>query len=196
MDTTDPTTHTVVGDALAAHNAAEAAAHHRKTSPRGDFVAALVWIALGIATAIGSWRMDRLEKQDVNPYTVPGLLPGFLGLAIILFGGLMLYRAWRQGALEARPARIRSAADRAETRRLWTVLALCLGFGAGLVGHGLPFWAAAAVFIAVTITILQYAERGVQAQRARGLLVALSTGLIAGLLITLVFQEFFLVRLP
>src|SRR5258708_22172501 len=75
-------------------------------SPRSDFVAALIWIAFGTAVAIGSWRMDRLENQDVNPYTVPGLLPGLLGLAIGFFGTLLLARAWRQGALggESPPA--------------------------------------------------------------------------------------------
>jgi hypothetical protein len=28
-------------------------------------------VALGVAVLIGSITMDRLEKQDVNPYTVP-----------------------------------------------------------------------------------------------------------------------------
>ena len=176
--------------------AAAAAAHARKISPRGDFIAALIWIALGIATSIGSWNMDRLQKQDINPYTIPGLLPGFLGVAIMFFGALMLFRAWRQGALAAQPVRLKTDADRAETHRLWTVLALCIGFGGGLVGHGLPFWAAAAIFIGTTITILQFAERGKGNQRARGVLIAIVTGVCAGLIITLVFQEFFLVRLP
>ena len=176
--------------------AADAAAHQRKISPRGDFIAALIWIALGIATTIGSWNMDRLQKQDINPYTIPGLLPGFLGVAIIFFGVLMLFRAWRQGALVARPAVPKTAAGRAETRRLWTVLGLCIGFGGGLVGHGLPFWAAAAIFITTTITILQSAERTAANQRKRGVLTAIVIGVCAGILITLVFQEFFLVRLP
>lgn len=180
----------------AAAATAAAAAHQRKISPRGDFIAALIWIALGIATTIGSWNMDRLQKQDINPYTIPGLLPGFLGVAIIFFGALMLFRAWRQGALAVQPVRPKTAADHAETRRLWTVLALCIGFGGGLVGHGLPFWAAAAIFIATTITILQSAERTAANQRKRGVLTAIVIGVCAGLIITLVFQEFFLVRLP
>jgi len=31
-------------------------------------------MALGIAILIGSVTMDRLEKQGINPYTIPGLL--------------------------------------------------------------------------------------------------------------------------
>ena len=187
-------------DAAAAHEAAEAdaaaAAHERRISPRGDFLQALGWIALGVATAIISWRMDRLEKQDINPYTVPGLLPGFLGVAIVFFGALMLYRSWRRNALAAQPRRVATDASRAETRRMWTVLALCIGFAGGLVGRGLPFWAAAAVFVTITVGLLQFAERTALDQRKRGLLFALTVGLCAGIIVTLVFQEFFLVRLP
>ena len=183
-------------DAERAATQAEAAAHVRKTSPRSDLRQSLGWIALGIATTIGSLRMDRLEKQDINPYTVPGLLPGLLGLAIVFFGLLMLYRSWRRLARTPHVPHVRTEADRAEARRMWTVLALCIGFAGGLVGRGLPFWAAAAVFVTVTIGLLQFAERSAKNQRLRGLAFALAVGLGAGIVITLVFQEFFLVRLP
>lgn len=182
------------------HSAAEAeaaaAAHARKMSPRADLWQSLGWIALGIATVIGSVRMDRLEQQDINPYTVPGLLPGFLGAAIVFFGLLMLARSLRRLAQSPHVPHPRTAADRAEAKRMWTVLALCVGFAVGLVGHGLPFWAAAAIFVTVTIGLLQFAERGAKNQRLRGLAFALAVGLGAGIVITLVFQEFFLVRLP
>lgn len=63
----------------------------------------------------------------------------------------------------------------------------------GLVGLGLPFWAAAAIFLTVAIGLLHpKSERGV----VRVLAKALTIGVIAGWVITLVFQEFFLVRLP
>jgi hypothetical protein len=175
---------------------AEAAAHTRKTSPRADLWQSLGWIALGIATTIGSLRMDRLERQDINPYTVPGLLPGLLGVAIVFFGLLMLYRSWRRLAKAPHVAHARTEEDRAEMRRMWTVLALCIGFAGGLVGHGLPFWLAAAIFVTVTIGLLQFAQRTAKNQRLRGLAFALAVGLGAGVIITLVFQEFFLVRLP
>jgi hypothetical protein len=178
-----------LGADTAPHLAAPAA------SPRSDFVAALIWIAFGIADAVASWRMDRLEKQDVNPYTVPGLLPGLLGIALTFFGVLLLLRAWRQGALDPNVPRA-AAMSAAERRRLLIVLGLCLTFGIGLVGHGLPFWLAAAVFVSVTISILQYPQRRADHQVVRGIATAIAVGLGAGLAITLVFQEFFLVRLP
>lgn len=178
-------------------SAAEPPSHHiaQPASPRSDFIAALLWIAFGAAVAIGSWRMDRLENQDINPYTVPGLLPGLLGIAVIVFGALLLLRAWRQGALD--PSVPRAAPmSAAERKRLLIVLGLCLTFGVVLVGHGLPFWLAAAIFVSATILILQYPQRRAANQVARGFVTALAIGLGAGLAITLIFQEFFLVRLP
>ena len=166
-----------------------------RSTPKGDFYASLFWIVLGAAIAIGSWNMDRLKNQDVNPYTVPGLLPFFLGLAIAFFGLLMLWRSWRQGALAA-GAQFMPAMTPSDRNRLFLILALCLGFGMGLVGHGLPFWLAAAVFVAATITILQWTQRKQANEVKRGVIVAIVIGVCAGVIITLVFQEFFLVRLP
>jgi hypothetical protein len=165
------------------------------TTPRSDFIAALCWIMFGGAVSVGAWNMDRLENQDVPPYAVPGLLPFFLGLAIVFFAALMLARALRRGALAsgaARPAGMSSA----ERKRFLAVLALCLTFAVVLVGHGLPFWLAATVFVAVTIFVLQYPQRRAAHQVLRGVGLAIMIGLGAGLGVTLLFQDVFLVHLP
>ncbi len=163
---------------------------------RGDLRGALGWIALGIAIVVASLRMDRLEQQDVNPYTVPGLLPGLLGIAMTLLGSLLAMRSWRHGArLLGEPA---LALDRAAFRRLALVLGLCLLFGVGLVGHGLPFWLSAALYVSVAIVSLQGPRRTALGRKVslRDAAVAITIGLGAGAAITLVFQQIFLVRLP
>ena len=163
---------------------------------RSDFLSALGWMALGIAILIGSVTMDRLEKQGINPYTIPGLLPGLLGCAMTILGALLALRSWR-------PHLLASTADatpvnRAERKRLLLVLGLCLAFGVGLVGHGLPFWLAAAIFVTVAIVSLQYQQRQSIDRKSglRMLVKAAAIGLGAGIIITIVFQEIFLVRLP
>ena len=65
-------------------------------------------------------------------------------------------------------------------------IALCLGFAAGMVGRGLPFWLAAWIFITVMICTLQ----------RRLAWQALVIGGAASVAISLVFQELFLIRLP
>ncbi len=185
-------------------------------TPRADLIGGLLWLALGIIITVMSWRMDRLQAQHVNPYTVPGLVPGLLGLAMLVLGTLMAVRGWRAGArlavssmvsqaaatsAQAQPAEPtpeQAQAHRAIRVRIATVLGLCLLFGGGLVGHGLPFWAAAALFVTAAVLILQGASRkaaGVGLS-LRTVLIAAVIGLGAGALVTLVFQEFFLVHLP
>ena len=151
---------------------------------------------LGLAVLIASLRMDRLESQNINPYTVPGLLPGLLGIAMMLLATLLALRSWRRGALarEREPRRV----DAVVVRRVALVLGLCVAFGVVLVGHGLPFWLAAAVFVSVAIVTLQTPQRAAAGRRLslRDVIVALVIGAGAGGAITLVFQQIFLVRLP
>ena len=139
--------------------------------------------------------MDRLESQSINPYTVPGLLPALLGIVMLLLGG-----CWRSAAGGAARSkrRPRGAFRRHGARRIGLVLALCLVFGVVLVGHGLPFWLASAIFVSVAIVALQQPQRRA-AGRGLGLrdgAIAVAIGLGAGGAITLVFQQIFLVRLP
>ena len=129
--------------------------------------------------------MDRLANLGVKPFSAPGLLPGILGVFIVLLGIAMLLRGKRQGLAEA-----------IEWRRLALPIGLCLGFAAGLVGRGLPFWLAAWVFVAVMIWTLQFKERRVKRELGRLAAISLSIGLAASAAITLVFQEVFLIRLP
>ncbi len=72
-----------------------------------DLRDALGWLVFGAAVLIGSIRMDRLEAQHINPYTVPGLLPGLLGLVMILLGVLLAVRSWDRGARLRRRAAVR-----------------------------------------------------------------------------------------
>jgi hypothetical protein len=182
---------TEISDIAPAH-VAEAAPQ----SARADFVAAVLWIVFGVAVGIASYRMDRLERQDINPYTIPGLLPGLLGVALVFFGLLLLLRAWRAGALAA-PAGARAPRMSAPVmRRFAVIVGLCVIFGVVLIGHGLPFWAAAALYVTCMIATLQYPQRKADGQVGKGFAMAAIIGLCAGIAITLVFQEFFLVRLP
>ena len=174
-----------------------AASDEQGSSARADLRQGLGWVALGVAVLIGSVTMDRLEKQDVNPYTVPGLLPGLLGLAMMLLGGILALRSWRRGALSEAPAPAPADA-REQSRRVWIVIGLCLGYGVVLVGHGLPFWVAPAVYVTGSILILQHLSRDPEQRRLtqRAVVKALVIGLCAAVITHLVFQELFLVRLP
>lgn len=166
-------------------------------SPRSDLRDGVLWIVLGIAVLVGSLMMDRLERQGVNPYTVPGLLPGLLGIAMIVLGGILALRSLRRDALHFRsppPGTL----DRERWRRIWVVTGLCVGYGVVLVGHGLPFWLASTLYVTASILILQRMshEPALRQQAAKAWIKALAIGLGSSLVTHFVFQELFLVRMP
>ncbi|MEP6792450.1 MAG: tripartite tricarboxylate transporter TctB family protein [Ramlibacter sp.] len=165
--------------------------------PRSDLADALGWTVLGIAILAGSLRMERLEAQNINPYTVPGLLPGLLGLAMVLLGAILAVRSWRRGAL-AQLSAAPTPLQREERKRLWLVIGLCLGYGVVLVGHGIPFWIASSIYVTASILILQRMSPN-EHDRQLGPRVwakALVIGVASAVITQLVFQEVFLVRLP
>jgi hypothetical protein len=166
-------------------------------TPRGDLTDAACWIAFGVAVLVGSITMDRLEQQHINPYTVPGLLPGLLGIVMILLGGILALRSLGRGALHLAPPPP-SAHDSERWRRIWVVAALCLGYGIVLIGHGLPFWLASTIYVTASILIMQRMSRDpeVRRQTPKAWIKALAIGLISSVVTHLVFQEFFLVRMP
>ena len=179
--------------------------HGESGSARADLRQAVGWMLLGLAVLIGSITMDRLEQQNVNPYTVPGLLPGLLGIAMVFLGGVLALRSWRRGGLQAPDVQtypaVRASADTnaaEQRRRIWIVIALCVGYGVLLIGHGLSFWLASTVYVTGSILVLQQLGRDDEARRlswASGLR-ALVIGAGAAVVTQLVFQELFLVRLP
>ena len=165
--------------------------------PRADLWDAVGWGVLGTAVLVASLRMDRLEHQNINPYTVPGLLPGLLGIAMILLGAVLAVRSWRRGAFHL-PLGPATDLDRAQRHRVWLVIALCTGYGVVLVGHGLPFWLASSIYISGSILVLERLSLDPQQRRLtrRTWVKALVIGISASVITQLVFQELFLVRLP
>lgn len=178
---------------------------------RSDLLFGLFWAVLGLAVTVESWRMDRLEAQGINPLTAPGLVPGLLGAILVLLGIVLAARAARgvvhtgnvmEVAVEAEApggATDDAPPEPASTTQPWRVgaaLLLCAGFAGGLVGHGLPFWLAAFVFVFVAITVFEWPDRRAAGTLARGAVGAAIIAAVAAAAITLIFQELFLVRLP
>ena len=158
--------------------------------------AGLAWVVFGLAVLTLSLRMDRLEAQHINPYTVPGLLPGLLGIVTILLGGLMALRSWRRGGRFASGPRL--AMSGVAMRRLALVVGLIVAYTVVLLGRGLPFWAGATIYVTASIILLQAPQRAAEGRglTAREAAIALAIGLASGWVITWIFQDAFLVRLP
>jgi len=152
---------------------------------------ALGWIVLGTAVLVVSWRMDRLENLQINRWSAPGLMPGVLGLLMIVFGAALGLRARKR---DAPPAEL----DRTSFPRVLLAAALCVGYAGGLLGRGLPFWLTSATFLFVAILAFRWLDRDAES-RASLRKLALSSAAIAfgaSFAIGLIFERVFLVRLP
>ena len=169
-----------------------------KVSPRADFISALIWMAFGLSVLVASWRMDRLESQGATAYTAPGLVPGILGAIMALLGLLLAGRAARSGGhrLLSTPWRMPAGA-RVLGRRVGAVLGLSLVYAAGLVGHGgIPFWLATWLYVSLFILLFDWRVRSDKAEVRKGIILAMVYGAGTAFLVSYVFQEVFLGRLP
>lgn len=145
---------------------------------RSDAAQGVAWALGGGLIVYGSWTMDRLERHGAALYTAPGLVPGLLGLVLVVLGVAL--------ALRKRGISASSPAIRWGNTPL--VLALCLGYAIGLIGR-MPFWLATFVFVTAFIAIFEYPSR-------RRMALAPLYGAATSLAVSNLFEAVFLVRLP
>ncbi len=154
------------------------------TSPasRTDLAGGTTWMALGLAMLVGAWRMDRFESMGASLYTAPGLVPGIYGLLLLLLGAALAWRG-RQAPAEA-------GREPLLNQRILRMLVLSLAYAALALGR-LPFGPLTAVFVAAFCWLFD--ERPPGWPRAR---TALLLGVGCAIVVVLVFERIFLVRLP
>jgi hypothetical protein len=166
-------------------------------SARADFVAALVWIVLGLAIVAGALAMDRLERFGATVYTAPGLVPGILGALIALLGGVLLLRSVRRGAVAGLGEPwLPDAEARGMAVRATLAIAVTLVYTLVLVGHGLPFWLVTVAFVFAFMLLFDLPERRARGQTVRGVLIAAIVAVATSAVVTLMFERVFLVRMP
>lgn len=159
---------------------------------RADLLTGVALMVVGVAALAACLDMPRFEERQINPYTAPGLVPGMIAAVIALLGALLTVRAIRQRSVRLTPASRPSAGG---TRRLWLTLFLTLTYAAGLVGR-LPFWLATGLFVFAFVALLEWRSDRPPAKRLPALAFAAVYAVAVGTVVTWVFQDIFLVRLP
>lgn len=165
--------------------------------PRADFITGVVLLVFSITVVVLSIQMPRLEHRGINPYTVPGIVPGLLGIAMIIMSVALVVRSMRFGGhhvgvnLEKSVAVIRIP----EVWRAVLTAGFCLFYALALVGR---VWYPAATFIFVLLFIMLFEYRRDRALRVqwRTVLFATVEALITAAVVSSVFRYLFLVRLP
>lgn len=164
---------------------------------RADLITGAVLLAFGLAVIAESYGMPRLEERRINPWTVPGLVPGLLGAVIAVLGGVLALRSLFAGALRPRAARSaeQDAERRANAAALFLCGALCLAYAVGLVGR-IPFWLATGLFVFAFVALFEWRAGEAGPARRRNLLAAAAIAAASALVIPYFFERVFLVRLP
>ena len=155
---------------------------------RSDLFGGAGWIVFGAAIVAGALQMDRFEAMGATLYTMPGLVPGIFGTLLILLGGSLAFRSWRR--LRETGGR-GPAIDPLLNRRIVTMLALTLVYAIGLIGHA-PFWLATFLFVAAFTWAFTPDDAGAR----KRVVASLVSGVLTTVVIVLVFEQIFLVRLP
>jgi hypothetical protein len=169
--------------------------HEEPLPPRTDLWVAASFLAFSAAILILAWQMPTYTNQGGPIYNAPALVPSFYGVVIGLLSLWLAGRSLRAGALS--PANPRDARPESGNSNLRFVLAAGLGvlFIVGLIGR-MPFWLAAAIFVTLFIAAFEWRPGLDLKTRLRRLATALVQGVATGILVTLVFERLFLVRLP
>ena len=163
-------------------------------SPRTDAWSSVALGALGILAATVAWRMDRFESQGGTSWTAPGLWPGIVALVLIALAAALAFRSWRRARALGWQASMPDDTPRVPTRRFAWAAGAFFVYALVLVGRGLPFWLGTALF--VTGYVYVFHTEGTARSQARRVTMALVVGIATALVVSLVFERVFLVRLP
>ena len=169
--------------------------HEQPLAPRTDLWVAASFVVFSGAILALTWRMPTYTDQGGQIYTAPALVPSFYAVVILLLSVWLILRSIRAGALTPTGTQGSPQEEGNSTRRF--VLAAGLGalFIVGLIGR-MPFWLAAAIFVALFIAAFEWQPGLDQKARLRVVAIAVVQGVLTGILVTLVFERVFLVRLP
>lgn len=156
-------------------------------SARSDLWGGAAWIIFGVLVLAETLRMDRFTSMGAQLYSMPGFVPGMLGGVILLLGLVLILRGLHRLVTGEKE----SPGEPLLNWRIGIMLALSITYAALLIGR-IPFWLATALFVTTFVVIFSPQEDS----HIRRLLVALSAGFLGSAVVTVMFQEVFLVRLP
>jgi putative tricarboxylic transport membrane protein len=165
--------------------------------PRADFLTSILLLVFGIAVLIVSIKMPRFETMGVNPYSVPGIVPGFLGVAIaflslILFIRSIIQKGYRVGLTKEV---VKGFLYSDSTRRFLLSLALCVTYGVFLLGR-IPYHIATGLFVLVFIIAFEFEFKESLLSQRKTIISSLAEAVLVSAGVTFLFRYLFLVKLP
>lgn len=169
----------------------------QKNMAKADFATSIVLLLFGTAILIMSIHMPRFEGLGVNPYSVPGIVPGLLGLILLILSLVLLIRSIvRKGyRLGLSSEIIKQYFTDPSTRNFLLALMLSLVYGVFLLTR-IPYSLATGLYILFFILIFEYRPKENMSSQKKTILYSLVEAIFVSAGVTLVFRYLFLVDLP
>jgi putative tricarboxylic transport membrane protein len=164
---------------------------------RADFLTGIVLILSSLYVILESWRMPRMEHLGAHPLSVPGVVPAFLAVVLIISGTVLVIRSVRAGGhrLGLSADKVREVLAKPGNRRLLITLGLTIGYAGVLIGR-IPYQLATGLFIFGFIVLFEW-ERGLTPARYAKLVgVAAVLAAVTAGIVSWSFERLFLVTLP
>ena len=169
----------------------------QKNMAKADFVTSIGLSSFGLAILILSIQMPRYEGLGVNPYSVPGVVPGLLGLILLILGLVLLIRSiMRKGyQLGLTIDIIKQYFKDESTRNFLLALIFSLVYGVFLLTR-IPYSLATGLYILFFILVFEYRPKENMSSQKKTILYSLVEAIFVSAGVTLVFRYLFLVDLP
>ena len=168
-----------------------------RNMPRADFITSVGLIAFGIAVLVLSIQMPRFEEQGVNRFSVPGIVPGFLGAIVAVLGLVLFIRSIiRKGyKLGLDGAAVNNFFKAEITKRFALTILVSVAYGWGLIAR-INYEIATAIYIFTFIVIFDVKwKQGIRTQWKK-ILIAFIIAVLVGGIVGTTFRRLFLVNLP
>lgn len=165
--------------------------------PKADFISSIILILFGSSVVYISLKMPTYREMGANPYSAPGIVPGFIGATVILMSLIMLLRSITRSGhrLGITSQNMKNFFKSPATRRILITVALSLIYGIGLLGK-IPYLLSTFIYVFLFVLAFEYRrEEGFLGQYKITLFAFVQAILTSGV-IAAIFRYAFLVNLP
>jgi len=174
---------------------------------KADFYTSIILFIFSVGVIVMSLRMPSMVDRNESRWSAPGVVPAFIGIALLLLSGSMLVRSLLRGAFKpdadkAGNADVTATAKSSHkkptfsvsTLRIFVTLALCVFYAIALGKIWFPL--ATALFIFLFISVFEFNRSKPIAAQWKTFVWAAVIATITSALVTIIFQYLFLVNLP
>ena len=164
---------------------------------RKDFLTSIVLIVFSITIVVMSYTMPRLERRGIDPLSAPGVVPGMIGMVLLCLALILFFRSIKNGGYRFFPTsgHPEKPVHQGAVTRVSLTLLLSLIYAIGFLGR-LNYSLSTGIFIFSFICLFEIQSGKPLWEQKKVFLFALVQAVAASALITLVFQNLFLIDLP